>query len=66
MSCGRYITFYPAAVAKPEPVSAGPMERASVIEIEFVTGGRMRIRGPVDAATVTALMKALAMGKRRQ
>jgi transposase len=47
-------------------VSAAPMERASVIEIEFVTGGRMRITGPVDAATVTALMKALAMGKRRQ
>ena len=42
------------------------MERASVIEIEFVTGGRMRITGQVDAATVTALMTALAMGKRRQ
>jgi hypothetical protein len=30
-----------------------------VIEIEFATGGRMRITGTVDARTVTALMKAL-------
>ena len=55
-----------AVVAEPGPVSATPMERASVIEIEFATGGRMRITGPVDAAMVTVLMKALAMGKRRQ
>ena len=37
-----------------------------VIEIEFATGGRMRITGAVDAPTVTALMKALAKGKRRR
>jgi len=36
------------------------------IEIEFATGGRMRITGPVDARTVSALMKALAQGKRRR
>jgi hypothetical protein len=28
-----------------------------VIEIEFATGGRMRITGPVDAPTVAVLMK---------
>jgi len=41
-------------------------ERAGVIEIEFATGGRMRITGAVDALTVAALMKALAKGKRRR
>jgi transposase len=60
--------FSPVAIA-PAPVaaSAAPVaERAGVIEIEFATGGRMRITGAVEAATVTALMKALAKGKRRQ
>ena len=37
-----------------------------VIEIEFATGGRMRISGSVAASTVSALMKALAKGKRRR
>jgi hypothetical protein len=37
-----------------------------VIEIEFATGGRMRITGAVDAPTVTALMRALATVKRRR
>jgi len=37
-----------------------------VIEIEFASGGWMRITGTVDAPTVTALMKALAKGKRRR
>jgi transposase len=56
-----------AVVAEPGPASApAPAERAGVIEIEFATGGRMRITGPVDAPTVTALMKVLAKGKRRR
>jgi hypothetical protein len=37
-----------------------------MIEIELATGGRMRITGPVDARTVSALMKALAKSKRRR
>ncbi len=41
-------------------------EQAGVIEIEFATGGRMRITGPVDARTVSALMTALAKSKRRR
>jgi transposase len=60
--------FNPVAIT-PEPESAlGPpvAERAGVIEIEFATGGRMRITGAVDAPTVTALMKALAKVKRRR
>jgi HdeA/HdeB family protein len=56
-----------AITAEPEAASAPPVaERAGVIEIEFATGGRMRITGTVDAPTVTALMKALANGKRRR
>ena len=59
--------FNPVAVT-PEPgaVSPPPPERAGLIEIEFATGGRMRISGSVDASTVSALMKALANGKRRR
>jgi transposase len=41
-------------------------EAPGVIEIEFATGGRMRISGSVAASTVSALMKALAKGKRRR
>jgi transposase len=60
--------FNPIALT-PGPGSAlGPRvaERAGVIEIEFATGGRMRITGAVDAPTVTALMKGLAKVKRRR
>ena len=57
--------FNPVAVV-PEPASPAPTpERAGVIDIEFATGGRMRITGAVDASTVSALMKALAKSKRR-
>jgi len=41
-------------------------ELSGVIEIEFATGGRMRISGAVEAATVSALVKALSKGKRRR
>ena len=62
--------FNPVAIAA-EPAPASPVvpavsEPGGTIEIEFATGGRMRITGPVDARTVSALMKALAKGKRRQ
>ena len=59
-----------SAAFNPVAVVAGPVpalaERAGVIEIEFATGGRMRITGQVDAPTVRALMEALAKGKRRR
>jgi transposase len=59
--------FNPVAVAsKSEAVSAALPEKVGVIEIEFACGGRMRISGSVDASTVSALMKALAKGKRRR
>jgi transposase len=62
--------FNPVTIAA-EPAPSLPMvpavpELAGSIEIEFATGGRMRITGPVDARTVSALMKALAQGKRRR
>ena len=59
--------FNAVAIA-PEPatVPAPSPERAGVIEIEFASGGRMRISGPVDALTVSALMKALTKSKRRR
>ena len=58
--------FNPVAIAA-EPAPASPVvpavsEPGGTIEIEC----RMRITGPVDARTVSALMKALAKGKRRQ
>jgi transposase len=60
-------TFNPVAIA-PEPGTVPPPspESAGVIEIEFATGGRMRITGAVDASTVSALIKALAKSKRRR
>jgi transposase len=61
--------FNPVAIAA-EPAPASPAipavsEPGGTIEVEFATGSRMRITGPVDARTVSALMKALAKGKRR-
>ena len=60
--------FNPVALTPEPELAMGPpvAERAGVIEIEFATGGRMRITGAVDAPTVTALMKALAKVKRRR
>ena len=60
--------FTPVAVLR-EPGAALPRplgETGGVIEIEFPTGGRMRITGAVEASTVSALMKALVKGKRRR
>jgi transposase len=37
-----------------------------VIEVEFATGARLRIGGPIDAATVSAAITALARGERRR
>jgi transposase len=55
-----------APAPEPGPVSPSSPESAGVIEIEFATGGRMRISGPVATSTVSALIKALAKSKRRR
>jgi transposase len=60
--------FSPVAVV-PEPGLTPPpvsCERAGTIDIEFAGGGRMRITGAADASMVSALLKALAKGKRRR
>ena len=59
--------FNPVAVT-PEPAAVSPTspEKAGVIEIEFASGGRMRISGSVAASTVSALIKVLAKSKRRR
>jgi transposase len=49
----------------PERTGSASTEAPGVIEIEFATGGSMRISGPVATSTVSALMKTLARGKRR-
>jgi transposase len=63
--------FHSVAIGPEPTVAALPppevsVERAGMIEIEFATGGRMRISGSVDAATVSALIKVLVKGKRRR
>ena len=50
----------------PERTGLASPEAAGVIEVEFATGGRMRISGAVAASTVSALMKVLANGRRRR
>jgi transposase len=63
--------FTPVAIA-PEPGTAAlpsptcSPEPVGTVEIEFATGGRMRISGAVDTATVSALIKALAKSERRR
>jgi hypothetical protein len=59
------VAFNPVAIAA-EPGLPASAEKARVIEIEFAAGGRMRIAGPLDASTVSALIKALARSKRRR
>jgi transposase len=65
------VAFNPVAVAPVQeaaalPLPAPPPEQAGTVEIEFATGGRMRITGSVDASTVSALVNALAKTKRRR
>jgi transposase len=51
--------FSPVAVV-PEPAAS------SLIEVELANGGRLRISGAADAATVSAIIKALAKGGGRR
>jgi hypothetical protein len=48
------------------PLPTPSPEQAGTVEIEFATGGGMRITGSVDSLTVSALLKALAKTKRRR
>src|SRR5262249_60186338 len=46
------------------PITALPMS-PGVIEVEFKTGARLRIRGPVDVPTLAAVVQALTNFGRR-
>ena len=48
------------------PLPTPSPEQAGTVEIEFATGGGMRITGSVDSLTVSALLKALAKTRRRR
>ena len=59
--------FSPVAIVPgPEASGLAAPVGGSAIEIEFATGGRMRITGSVDRSTVSALIKALTRAKRRR
>ena len=59
---------FSAVTVAPEPGAASSLELPrpqEAIEVEFATGARMRIAGPVAASTVKALIAALTQPKRR-
>ena len=65
-TAAQQIGFVPARVVPDSgaaPGSAGPASGA--IEIEFAAGGRMRIIGAVDTATLATAVAALAGGRAR-
>ena len=51
---------FAAVTVSPQALPSG------VIEVEFATGARLRIGGPIDAATVAAAITALARSERRR
>lgn len=57
------VTVAPGLVAASTPALP---TTPGAIEVEFATGARMRITGPVDASTVRAMITALAKAKRRR
>jgi transposase len=58
-------TFSPVAVvAGPGAASTLPTT-AGTVEVEFASGARMRLMGPVDAWTVKAMVTVLAKARRR-
>lgn len=63
----QQIGFVPARVVPDLGASPGPggSTGSGAIEIEFAAGARMRITGAVDAATLKAVVAALAEGRPR-
>ncbi|WP_420831384.1 IS66 family insertion sequence element accessory protein TnpB [Bradyrhizobium acaciae] len=59
--------FVPAMIVAESAATSGPVGPAGggAIEIEFAAGARMRITGVVDAATLKAVVAALAEGRLR-
>jgi transposase len=52
-------------VFSPVAVVPGPGGSLEAIDIEFASGARMRLTGPVDASIVKAMVAVLAKAKRR-
>ncbi|HZD91273.1 MAG TPA: transposase [Pseudolabrys sp.] len=64
----RSTGFVPAVVvSEPEPGPSAPVGLAAegAIEINFTSGARMRVTGPVDPATLRAAVEALSGGRSR-
>jgi transposase len=57
---------FSAVTVVPEPGAAPAPAPPAAIEVEFATGARMRITGPIDASTVRAMIAALAKAKRQR
>jgi transposase len=55
---------FAAVAVVPGPGAVATLPGA--IEVEFATGTRMRVTGPADAATVSAMIAALAKIERRR
>jgi transposase len=60
------VVVSPVPEAVPLRLPVPSPDQAGTVDIEFATGGWMRITGSVDASTVSALIKALAKTKRRR
>jgi transposase len=62
----QHTSFIPAMLVPESGATPGLVEPAGgAIEIEFAAGARMRITGAVDAATLKAVVAALADGRSR-
>jgi transposase len=57
--------FAAVRVAAEGTAAPGQSVAAGMIDIEFASGTRMRITGPVDASTIQAMITALAKAKRQ-
>jgi transposase len=57
--------FSPVAIAPGPGATLALPTPPGAIEIEFATGARMRLMGPVDASTVKAMVTVLAKAKQR-
>jgi transposase len=53
-----------APAFSPVVVTPGPGGLPPAIEIEFATGARMRLMGPIDASTVKVMVAVLAKAQR--
>jgi transposase len=57
--------FSPVAVLPGPGATPGLPTTPGAVEIEFASGARMRLMGPVDASAVKAMVTVLAKARRR-